>query len=83
MSNNMTKQELDAIGGIIKNGAMILNYDKENERVLCLFRGEFVVWSYFNPTTRAVEFGHYFGTNMQNALIAINLNRNNKYWKDN
>ncbi len=82
MSNNMIKEEIEQIGGIIANGAMILSYDKENSRVLCLFRGEFVVWGYFNPTSRTVEYGHYFGKNMQSALMALNRNRINKYWED-
>lgn len=76
----MKKDEIELIGTTIKNGAMVIAYDIENSRVLCLFNGEFVVWGYYNPTTKIVEYGHYFMDNLEEAIHALNFNRTNKYW---
>ena len=56
-------------GTVLPNSAIVLK--TKGEKVLAIFRGEYVVWT-IDTKTLATFWGHYFDKQLDSALEHIN-----------
>ena len=72
-------ENLEIGTNIPKSSKLILQKDTTNNRVLCLWQNQFVVWSY-NASNQSVHSGHYYGDNLAEASADFEANKTNTYW---
>ena len=77
------KRDLNGIelGSMVTGSKLLIDKDVKNNRVLCLWQNQYVVWSY-NAETQSVHGGHYYGDDLMTASRDFTENKNSKYWGD-